>query len=200
MEFKDKFSSILDETLEASKKIGKATLEATKETLENKLNDIEQNRIEKKEAKAEEKAVKKLFNSNKKIGDLQIDTTNKLFKVKNASCDKIFNFSDIIDFELLEDDISLASGGLGRALVGGVALGGAGAVVGAVTGKKTTKRKVTKLIVKITMNDFDFPCIMISLINKPIKNTSKDYQKLFNEAHQIISMLNVMVNNRDSEE
>lgn len=199
MGFKDKFSSILDETLEVSKKIGKATLEATKETLENKLDDIEQNRIEKKEAKIEEKAIKKLFSLDKKIGDLQIDTTNKLFKVKNVSCNKIFNFSDIIDFELLEDDISIASGGLGRALVGGVALGGTGAVVGAVTGKKTTKRKITKLIVKITMNDFDFPCIMIILINKPIKNTSKDYQKAFNEAHQIISILNVMINNQGSE-
>lgn len=198
MGFKDKFNILLDETLEASKKIGKATLEVTKETLENKLDDIEQNRIEKKEAKAEEKAIKKLFSPDRKISDLQIDTTNKLFKIKNVSCDKIFNFSDIIDFELLEDDISIASGGLGRAFVGSIA-GHAGAVVGAVTGKKTTKRKITKLIVKVTINDFDFPCIMISLINKPIKNTSKDYQKAFNEAHQIISMLNVMVNNQDSE-
>lgn len=194
MGFKDKLNIVLDNTIEISKTIGKTAFDITKETVDNKLQDIEQSLLEKKGAKAEEKAMKKLFNPDKKIANLQIDITNKLFKIKNNSCDKIFNFSDIIDFELLEDDISVASGGLGRALVGGIALGGAGAVVGAVTGKKVTKKKITKLIIKITLNDFDFPCIMITLIDKPIKTSSKDYQKAFNEAHQLLSILNVMTN------
>lgn len=194
MGFKDKLNSVLDNTIEISKAVGKAAFDITKETVDSKLQDIEKSITEKKEAKDEERSIKKKFNPDKKLSYLQIDTDNKLFKIKNVPCNKIFNFDDIIDFELLEDDISVASGGLGRALVGGVALGGAGAVVGAVTGKKVTKKKITKLFIKLTLNDFDFPCIMITLIDKPVKTSSKDYKKAFNEAHQLLSTLNVMVN------
>lgn len=194
MGFKDKLNSVLDNTIEISKAVGKAAFDITKETVDNKFQDIEKSIAEKKEARDEEKSIRKKFNPDRKNSYLQIDTDNKLFKVKNLSCNKIFNFDDIIDFELLEDDISVASGGLGRALVGGIALGGAGAVVGAVTGKKVTKKKITKLLVKLTLNDFDFPCILITLIDKPTKTASKDYQKAFNEAHQLISILNVMTN------
>lgn len=225
MKLKDKLNEVLDSTIEISKNVSKSALDLTKEVTEEQLQKYKDKKNERSEIKAEEKALKKTFSPNKKISTLQIDTINKLFKIKNASTeafkkkdglikktvkltsgisaieaitkpdDKIFNFNDIIDFELLEDDISIASGGLGRALIGGAALGGAGAIVGAVTGKKVTKKKVTKLIVKITLNDFDFPCIMITLIDKPTKTSSKDYQKAFNEAHQLLSMLNVMVNN-----
>lgn len=194
MGFKDKLNSVLDNTIEISKAVGKAAFDITKETVDNKFQDIEKSIAEKKEARDEEKSIRKKFNPDRKNSYLQIDTDNKLFKVKNLSCNKIFNFDDIIDFELLEDDISVASGGLGRALVGGITLGGAGAVVGAVTGKKVTKKKITKLLVKLTLNDFDFPCILITLIDKPTKTASKDYQKAFNEAHQLISILNVMTN------
>ena len=56
---------------------------------------------------------------------------------------QIYSYDDIIDFELLEDGTSVASGGLGRALVGGALFGGAGAIVGGVTGKRKLKIFVT---------------------------------------------------------
>jgi hypothetical protein len=33
---------------------------------------------------------------------------------------KIYNYSDIVDFELLEDGESITKGGLGRAITGGL--------------------------------------------------------------------------------
>lgn len=49
---------------------------------------------------------------------------------------KIYKYSDIVDYELLEDGESITKGGLGRAVVGGALFGGVGAVVGGVTGHK----------------------------------------------------------------
>ncbi|EPZ54444.1 hypothetical protein H477_3583 [[Clostridium] sordellii ATCC 9714] len=46
----------------------------------------------------------------------------------------MYNYKDIIEFELLEDGESITKGGLGRAVAGGVLLGGVGAIVGGVTG------------------------------------------------------------------
>ena len=194
MGFRDKFSTILDSTVEISKNLGSAAVDIAKEKIDDKLSDMETARNEKKIIKAEEKTIKKMFKPNKTVGDLQIDTRNRLFRVKNTAKDKIFAFDNIIDFELLEDDISIISGGLGRALVGS-ALGPTGAIVGAVTGRKTSKKKITKLIVKLTLNNFDYPCIMINYIDKPTKTTSSSYKKAFNEAHETISVLNVMINN-----
>lgn len=106
-----------------------------------------------------------------------------------------FKFDQLISFELLEDDQSVTSGGVGSAVVGAAVFGVAGAVVGSITGAKKTKKVVNTMIVKITTNDFNYPCIMISLLDKPVKTTSKEYQQAFSEAHQIISLLDVIAHN-----
>lgn len=51
----------------------------------------------------------------------------------------MFNYDDLVSFELLEDSESVASGGLGRAFAGGILFGGAGAIVAGVIGKKKQK-------------------------------------------------------------
>lgn len=54
----------------------------------------------------------------------------------------LFNYDQIVDFELLKDGSSIASGGLGRTAVGGLLFGGVGAIVGASTGRKKGKRRL----------------------------------------------------------
>lgn len=50
-----------------------------------------------------------------------------------------YKFSDLISYELLEDDAIVTSGGVGQALIRGAVFGGAGAVAGAITGKRIQK-------------------------------------------------------------
>src|SRR5699024_266446 len=66
--------------------------------------------------------------------------------------DHIVRYSNIVDFELIEDGESRAKGGIGRALVGGALFGGAGAVVGGITGRKN-KSYCTGLKVKLTVKN-----------------------------------------------
>lgn len=103
-----------------------------------------------------------------------------------------FRYTDLISYELIMDEDSVSSGGLGRAVVGGALLGGAGAIVGGVTGKKKTKRIVNSMAVKLTVNDVDNPLLIIPLITKKTKTKSKDYKRAETEAHQILATLELI--------
>lgn len=103
-----------------------------------------------------------------------------------------FQFSDLLNYELLEDDAVITSGGVGQALIGGAIFGGAGAIAGGITGKRVQKKRVDSLQIKVTLNSFDCPCMLIPIISKPIKTNSKEYQAAMEESHKILAALDVI--------
>lgn len=113
-----------------------------------------------------------------------------------VGANKWYPFSDLVSYDLLEDDALITSGGVGQALVGGAVFGGFGAVAGAITGKRIQKKRIESLYIKVTLNNFNTPCILIPLITKPIKTNSKEYQTAFEEAHKILSVLDVIAHNQ----
>lgn len=112
--------------------------------------------------------------------------------------DKVFRFTELRSFELLEDDSEIVSGGVGKAIVGGALFGGFGAVAGAVAGNKKTKKTVDNMVLKINTHDINFPCIMITYINKTTKVTSNDYRKSLSLAQETISCLEIILNALES--
>lgn len=108
------------------------------------------------------------------------------------------NYSDIIEFDLLEDGASVSSGGLGRAVVGGLLLGGVGAIVGGITGSKKAKNICNKLVLKLTVKNHPTPTIFINFVIKEIKTKSKEYEYAYNQAQQCLSKLQLICNERDA--
>ena len=108
---------------------------------------------------------------------------------KKVGSKEWFDFEDLVSYELLEDDAIVTSGGVGQALIGGFAFGSAGMIAGGLTGKRIQKKRIESIMIKVTLNDFSCPCIMIPLITKPTKTNSKEYQSAFTEAHKILSTL-----------
>lgn len=106
-----------------------------------------------------------------------------------------YRFDQLISFELLEDNESVTTGGIGQALVGAALFGGFGAVAGGVTAKRKTKKVVNTLTVKLTINDFQNPHIMIPLLAKPAKTNSKEYEIAYTMAQKLLSMLDVITHN-----
>lgn len=106
---------------------------------------------------------KDLFNSFKVSREVKAggtffreDEKQKLWYVsreKKPVNPTLYRYDEIVTFELKENGNAITSGGLGRAVVGGVLFGGAGAVVGAVTGGKITKQKLTSIDVSITLSN-----------------------------------------------
>lgn len=141
------------------------------------------------------------FSPTKTINDmLKIDENNKIFILADktylrykSSCYTLFNFDQIIDFELLEDGESIASGGLGRAAVGALTFGAAGAIVGGITGKKKTKGTCTSMEIKITVKDYPRPAFYVKLINSETKQNSFVYKQSAKMAQDILSALQLIV-------
>lgn len=107
-----------------------------------------------------------------------------------------FDYSDLLSYELLEDDSLVTSGGIGQALIGGALFGGVGAIAGGITANRAQKKKIESLYIKVTVNNFSSPCIMIPLITKSTKINSKEYETAFNLAHQILSTFDVITHNK----
>lgn len=130
---------------------------------------------------------------------LKIDDNNKKWVIANSKFSKIYNFSDIVDFELLEDGDSVAKGGLGRAIAGGVLFGGVGAIVGGVTGSRKNKGVCNSLKIKITVKNMFNPTEYITffptpLNSSPIKKSNILYKNYFSAAQECLSNLQLICN------
>lgn len=102
----------------------------------------------------------------------------------------VYNLSDILEFEYIEDGTSKVSGGLGRALVGGALFGGVGAIVGGVTGTKEEKKVITDMRIKFVIKG-DIPTVDYLPINKfPTNSDSAVYKEHIKQIHEILGILN----------
>lgn len=168
----------------------KVNKETTKETI---LIEIENNKNNKNLIAS--------FETTKKIGNyIEFDEHKRLWLIPDGIMGKkvnpkIYSFDEIVEYELLEDGDSITKGGLGGAIVGGVLLGGVGAIVGGVTGKKKTKSVINSLKIKITVNQTSKPCIYIDLIKSPTKADSLLYKAAYSSAQEILSMLSIINQN-----
>lgn len=138
------------------------------------------------------------FNPTKKIGTyVEFDDDQKKWLVLSEVLGSrkkstVYNYSDIIDFELLEDGESVAQGGLGRALVGGALFGGAGAIVGGVTGKRKQKGVCNSLEIKVTVNDMNNPAVFIKFITSPTKRNGFLFKSAYKDAQECLSVFQLI--------
>ncbi|MGV8905796.1 MAG: SHOCT domain-containing protein [Acetobacterium sp.] len=142
--------------------------------------------------------LRKTFAATKKIGMfMQFDDKCKQWLVNdglwggvgNAS---VYNYADIIDFELIENEESISKGGLGRAVAGGILFGGVGAVVGGVTGGKKSKAICSNLKLRITVRDMNNPAVYVDFIKTDTKKSSITYKEYFKQAQECVATLQLI--------
>jgi len=138
------------------------------------------------------------FKPTKKIFQvMEIDEQNHLVKFPSGIFggtrkSTAYRYSDILEYELLEDGFSVTKGGLGRALVFGAVTSGIGAIVGAVTAPKTTRSVCESLKIKVTVNDINNPAVFINFITSKTKTNSIEYKERYKTAQETLSLLNVI--------
>lgn len=93
---------------------------------------------------------------------------------------RIIDFKDILGTSIVKDGqqiTSTSTGSLvGRALVGGVILGGFGAILGGLTAKSKSENRIKKLVLEIIINQPDYPIHRITYLNS--SGTSPDSIKV----------------------
>lgn len=134
---------------------------------------------------------------NKKVRFPQVTTKNALNNLLGKESEIIYDFSDILSFELIENDNSVTSGGLGSAIVGGALFGAAGAVTGAVVGPKKTVGVCKNMRIKVTLKNASKPMVMIDFVQSPVKTNTSQYEKAQENAHNVLSLLQIICNSQE---
>lgn len=118
------------------------------------------------------------------------DTETLMLEEEDWTKTQFIKYNQIVDFELLENGGSLAKGGVGRALVGGVLFGSTGAIVGSTTRKQ--KKLCESLCIKLTLKDFEEPSYYINFIEKPVDVGSEYYKDVVKKAQDMMSKLQLI--------
>ena len=104
----------------------------------------------------------------------------------------IFTYSEILKYQLNEDNGAVASGGLGKAIVGGAFFGVAGTIAGGTS--KKIDNVCNSLQIIITTTNIDNPVVIIDLIKSETKKSSIVYKEAVREAHEILRKLELITN------
>ena len=133
------------------------------------------------------------------IGNASFNMTKQKIKFYTDNTDEhishIYDFCKIKSYEYIEDSKSVVKGGngIGRAIVGGMLFGGAGAIVGALTAKEQLPdEKVSSMSVLVAIEDNDDISIhRITLIESflPFSKKSEKYAEVFEDVVKVLSLL-----------
>jgi hypothetical protein len=139
---------------------------------------------------------KKLFSDAVYMNFLEVDDVNKLWRSFHSYNFKIYNYSDILNVELVVDNETETSSGLGGALLGGAVFGRTGAVLGALI----TEGSMTicnSLAIKITLNDINCPIVYIPFVDETSSltgrfTTSDEYKTKITRAQECMSLFDII--------
>ena len=132
-------------------------------------------------------------------GVLVIDSTNKKWSAISTKSiqPKIYNFKDLIEYEVYEDGDSIAQGRAGSAAIGSL-FGTTGAIIGGARSQKV-KNTCNLLQIRIRVNDINLPEITMTIIGifgrAGVQKDSKSYRSNFEVAKQMVSYLSFIQNN-----
>ena len=114
---------------------------------------------------------------------LGVDNERKRFTING---EKIFyQFSDLISYELFENNVVIQESGVDRAVIGGLLFGEVGAIVGAQT--RGSQNAVDSLYIRISLKDGRMK--RIDLITSPTSRNGAFYGSMRKRADEIIAKL-----------
>lgn len=109
---------------------------------------------------------------------------------------KVIGYKDLMACELVEDGVSVTktsrSSQAGGALIGGILLGGTGAIIGGLSGKKKTAQELHSISLRLTINDLDEPVFDCLLNVLPLKDNTaykKSIEELALHWHAVMEIL-----------
>ncbi|WP_238000599.1 hypothetical protein [Erysipelothrix rhusiopathiae] len=130
------------------------------------------------------------------MGGIQFDDNSKKIHIPIQDSDQngvrtVFDHSQIIDVEIVEDGETITKGTLGGVLMGDMIAGTAGAIIGSNIGKKKSKNQCTKLAIKFSLNsDVLFrEYYLINNTKKSVKKDSPEYKQAYLTSNSILSKI-----------
>ncbi len=117
---------------------------------------------------------------------------------------RVFVYKDLLSSEIFEDGATVTktvrSSQLGGALIGGLALGGVGALIGGLSGKTQTSGKVKRVDLRLTVNDTKYPLHDINFIDLETKKDGFLYKQAIQQARHWHGLIEVLIKRADLED
>ena len=132
------------------------------------------------------------------------DKSIYIVKKDNDNCivDRI-NHEDILQVEIVQDEESITQSSRGSQLagtiVGSLALGGTGAVIGGLSGKKNHHTKVSNIGLQFVVNDTSNPVRIILFYEYllPIKTNEDKYKDSYSNVNEWFKLVEVLIHQAD---
>lgn len=117
---------------------------------------------------------------------------------------RVVAYKDLLASELFEDGVTITktnrTSQIGGALLGGLALGGVGAIIGGLSGRTQTTGKVRKIELRITVNDTKKPIHHVSFQDSEQAKESMNYQCAIKLARHWHGLVEVLIKQADMED
>jgi len=117
---------------------------------------------------------------------------------------RFFAYKDLLSSEISEDGATVTrtvrSSQIGGALIGGLALGGLGAVIGGLSGETQTSGTVKRIDLRITVDDTKNPLHDINFLYLETKKGDFFYRKAIQEARHWHGLIEVLIRRADLED
>lgn len=115
---------------------------------------------------------------------------------------KVIDSSALISAEIFEDGSSITktsrASQVGGALIGGIALGGVGAILGGLTAKTKTTAKVKRIELRFTIDDTTSPLHDVVLMNVECEKGGFIYNAAMQQARVWIGLADVLMRRSDN--
>lgn len=120
---------------------------------------------------------------------------------KNKISSSIYHSQDILSVEIIEDGDCITSTARGSQVaglaIGGVLLGGVGAVVGGLSGKKKESKKISQVDLNVTINKLSNPINTFSLLTLPSFRKSEPYKTAIESAKKWEAIIAILIKRAD---
>ena len=140
---------------------------------------------------------------NKKIYLLPAPTSLKQI-FQNKRDQKEYNFKDILSSEILENGSSILktnrSSQIGGAVLGSILAGPFGMLIGGLSGSKRTDSIITKIDLRIIINDLSNPSYFIPFLTSKAKKGSWIYNSAIESARKWHNLFEVAIKQADIED
>ena len=123
---------------------------------------------------------------------------------QNSVSSKVVSYKDLLSSEICEDGVTITktmrSSQIGGALIGALALGGIGAIIGGLSGKTQTVGKVKRVDLRITVNDTQTPHHVVNFLNLESKKDGIVYELAIATARRWHGLIEVLIKRADTED
>lgn len=150
-------------------------------------------------------ATQKIMGSDVSTGLAVDEPRQKICLISDGGATtRIFDYKDILSVEVFEDGVSITKtqrgSQLGGVLVGGLLLGGVGAILGGLSGGKRTAEKINRIDLRLVVNSTSAPLHDVRLLSFESKKDGVIYQTAMQQARHWHRLIEILIKRADEED